>query len=185
MSDPIWLDALGAIGGIIGAVAGIGGAIVAYVAIRRTNELKVLDLRLELRRMESTLSAEIDNLIPLLEEAKASRTRLAAAQGAYGSGATKQWVSLWETDMQEAKALLDGASALDVDITMLSRAELEARLIRVHKLQNGVSRLTTKYRGSIAEDDKGRDELQANHRMITQARLEGRGNVSNPRDKDR
>ena len=174
MSEQSWLAYTGAIAGIIGAVTGIAGAVLAFMAFRRTGQLKSLDLRLELRRSESTLHSDIHGLVPLLESAKASRTRLSAAQGAYHSGATKHWLAQWDTDLADANSLVEGASVLDIDCSAFSQAELEARLVTVHKLQRQVVQLAGKYQGSLAADDVGREQLRADQRVITQARLEGK-----------
>jgi hypothetical protein len=174
MSEQNWLVYLGAIAGVIGAITGIAGVVLAFFALRRTGQLKALDLRLELRRTEATLQSEILSLIPLLERAKTSRTHLAAAQGSYHSGAIKHWLSEWGTDLVEASSLAEGASLLDADCTAFSQAQLEARLITIHKLQGQVSRLSGKYRDSLAVDDAGRAQLRADQRVATQARLEGK-----------
>ncbi|WP_152984077.1 MULTISPECIES: hypothetical protein [Stenotrophomonas] len=174
MSEQSWLAYIGAIAGIIGAITGIAGAIVAVLAFHRTGELKALDLRLELRRMESTLRSDIQDLIPLLELAKKSRTRLAAAQGNFHSGATTHWLSQWNADLAEANQLAEGASSLDIDCSSFSQAELEARLVTVHKLQCQVVQLSGKYQSSLTADDSGREQLRADQRVITQARLDGK-----------
>ncbi len=174
MSEPSWLAYTGAVAGIIGAVTGITGAVLAYFAFRRTDQHKALDLRLELRKTESTLRSDIHDLIPLLERAKASRTRLASAQGNYDSGATKHWISQWETDLAEANSLVAESSVLDIDCSGFSQTNLEARLIIVHKLEHQVFQFTNKYRDSLAADDTGREQLQADQRVITQARLESK-----------
>ncbi|MBB4133402.1 hypothetical protein [Xanthomonas sp. 3075] len=174
MSEQSWLAYIGAIAGIIGAIIGIVGAVVAIQAFRRTGELKALDLRLELRRTESTLRSDIQDLIPLLELAKKSRTRLAAAQGNFHSAATTHWLCQWDADVAEAKKLVAGASALDIDCSSFSQAELEARLVTVHKLQRQLAQLSGKYQSSLAADDSGREHLRADQRVITQARLDGK-----------
>jgi hypothetical protein len=167
MSEQSWLAYTGAIAGIIGAVTGIAGAALAFLAFRRTGQLKALDLRLELRRTESTLQSDIHDLVPLLEIAKASRTRLAVAQGSCNSGATKHWISQWDTDLAGANYLVEGASVLDIDCSKFSQAKLEARLITVHKLQRQVAQLAGKYKSSLLADDAGREQLRADQRVIT------------------
>ena len=174
MSEQNWLIYTGAITGVIGAVTGVAGAVLAFFAFRRTSQLKALDLRLELRRTEATLQLEIFNLVPLLEHAKLSHTRLAAAQGSFHSGATKHWISEWDSDILEANALTDGASVLDADCIKLTQPQLVARLINVHKLQGQVSQLSDKYKKSLAADDVARERLQANQRVIMQARIDGK-----------
>ena len=173
MSEPGWLAYVGAITGGIGAVTGIAGAILGYIGFRRTGQIKALDLRLELRRTESTLREDIHDLLPLLERAKTSRTRLAAAEGRLHA-VTAHWTSHWDTDLAEANSLVAGSSALDVDCSRFSQAELEDRLINIHKLQHKVGRLAQKYQDFLAEDDIGRDHLRENQRVTTQARLDGK-----------
>ena len=172
MSGESWLAYTGAIAGIVGAVTGIAGAVLAAFALRRTGQLKALDLRLELRRAESSLQSAIYDLVPLLDSAKTSRTRLAAAQGCYQSGATTHWLSEWDIDLADANSLAEGASVLDIDCSRFSQAELEARLITVHKLQGQVAKLSGKYKSSLAVDESGREQLHADQRLITQTRLE-------------
>ncbi|NIJ93514.1 hypothetical protein FHT12_002211 [Xanthomonas campestris] len=174
MSEQSWLAYTGAIAGIIGAVTGIAGAVLAFLAFRRTGQLKSLDLRLELRRAEITLHSDIHGLAPLLESAKTSRTRLAAAQGTYNSSATKHWLAQWDADLADASSLIEGASVLDIDCSAFSQAELEARLVTVHKLQRQVALFAGKYQGSLAADDVGREQLRADQQVITQARIEGK-----------
>jgi len=174
MSEQNWLAYTGAIAGIIGAITGVTGSFLAFFALRRTSQLKALDLRLELRRIEATLQSEIINLIPLLERAKASRTNLAAAQGSFHSGAIRHWLYEWDADLIDARTLTEGASALDADCVKFSQSQLEARLITVHKLQGQVSQLSGKYRDYLAADDTGREQLRADQRVITQARIEGK-----------
>jgi hypothetical protein len=174
MSEQSWLAYIGAIAGIIGAITGVAGAVVAILAFRRTGEIKALDLRLEVRRAESTLQSDIHDLAPLLERAKTSRTRLAAAQGSCRSGATAHWLPQWDADLAEANQLIAGASALDIDCSAFSQAELEARLVIVHKLQRQVAQLSGKYHSSLAANDAGRAQLRADQRVITQARLDGK-----------
>jgi len=174
MSETSWLAYTGAVAGIIGAITGIAGAVTGYYALRRTSELKALDLRVDLRRTESTLRVDIQDLVPLLERAKRSRTRLAAAQGRYRSGAISQWLVEWDADLAEANSLVSGSSVLDVDCTDFAEANLELRLLAVHRLRDQVTRLSKKYIDAIAEDDRGRDHLREDQRAFTQARLEGK-----------
>jgi len=165
---------VGAIAGIIGCGTGISGAVVGFLALRRAREIKALDLRLELRRIEGALRADIGELVPLLERAKRSHSRLAAARGSFNSGATAHWLTQWEIDLACANEFVAGASELDVDIKSFGHMELEDRLITVHKLQRRVSNLAGKYHASLSADDAGRDQLREDQRVITQARLDGK-----------
>ncbi|MDQ7758172.1 MULTISPECIES: hypothetical protein [Xanthomonas] len=174
MSEQSWLAYAGSIAGMVGGVTGVIGAVVAILAFRRTGEIKALDLRVELRRMESTLRSDIQGLVPLLERAKKSHTRLAAAQGCYRSGAVVHWLSEWDIDFAESNQLVAGASVLDLDCSKFSQKDLETRLVTVYKLQRQVAELSDKYRTCLATDDADRQQLRADQRLITQARLDGK-----------
>ncbi|MCC5069198.1 hypothetical protein LLE67_15340 [Xanthomonas campestris] len=174
MSEQNWLGYIGAIAGIIGAITGVAGAVFALLAFRRTGQLKSLDLRLELRRTESTLQSDIHDLLPLLERSKASRTRLASAQSMFNSGAIKNWLSQWNKDMALADELVNSSSVLEVDCYTMSQMELESRLVTVHKLQRSVSDITNKYEQFLMEDEAGLQQVHANNRLITQARMDGK-----------
>ncbi|WP_223573884.1 hypothetical protein [Xanthomonas citri] len=174
MSEQSWLAYAGAVAGVIGAITGVAGALLALLAFRRTGQLKSLDMRLELRRTESTLQSDIHDLLPLLERSKTSRTRLASAQSMLNSGATKHWFSQWSADMAIADELVSSSSVLDVDCFLMSQTELESRLVTVYKLQRRVSDLTNKYEQFLIEDEAGREQVQTNNRLITQARMDGK-----------
>lgn len=165
------LAGVGAVCGVAGAITGGIGAWYGIKAYRKTDELKALDLRIGLRKSETSLKEIIDDLVPLLDRAKTSRTRLAAAQGNYQSGASKHWLECWESDMLEAQGVVGESNALDIDCAHLSHSELEQRLITVHKLESKVKKLTLKYRDSLAEDDIGRENLRQTNQMLTEVRL--------------
>jgi hypothetical protein len=55
-----------------------------------------------------------------------------------------------------------------------AQSQLEASLAAVHQLHLHVTKLTSKYRSSLAADDAGRAQLAADRRVATQARLEGK-----------
>lgn len=99
MSESDWLSFTGAITGVIGAITGIAGAVMGYIGYRRTEQLKALDLRLELRKSENTLRADVQDLAVLLEQTKKSHTAVASAIGQLGSGALKQWLDQLDTDV--------------------------------------------------------------------------------------
>lgn len=177
-SNELWAMTLSDVLAVVGAISGIAGAVIGAVgawygikAYRKTDELKALDLRITLRKSESTLKETIHELVPLLSNAKSSRTRLAAAQGNLQGGATKHWLECWEVDLTEANNLFGESTALEVDCVQFTHSELEQRLITVYKLESKINKLAKKYRDSLAEDDLGRENLRKNNQMLTEARL--------------
>ena len=174
MAGQVWLNYAGAIGGFIGSVTGIGGLVLGILAFRRTGQLKALDLRLELRRCERVLRSDADGIVKLLESAKASHSRLSAAQGCYHSGAMQHWLAEWEADLANAKALLEQVNALGETGKPLLQDHLEGRLNAVQDLQHWLDKLACKYTDSLTEDNEGRVQLRADQRAATQARMEGK-----------
>jgi hypothetical protein len=161
MSD--WLAYIGAIGGLIGSATGIAGAVMGYISYRRSEEIKALDLRLELRKAENTLRTAVAELLPLLDSAKMSRTGVAAASGLHESGAMVQWLGEWDADLAAARSLKAGVPGANADYAALTHADLEAKLIAVHALEIRAAQLRDKYRAALADDDKRREQIRADH----------------------
>lgn len=168
MSEPAWLGYTGAITGVIGAVTGISGAIMGYVAYRRSEALKALDLRLELRKTENNLRSTVDELIPLLEYAKKSRTAVASATGMLGSGALKKWLSELEADVAAVRSLEAELPPANPDYASMTHATLEEKLVAVHIIHAKATRLREKYDAALAADDKAREHIRADIRVRTQ-----------------
>ena len=69
----IWLGLVGAITGAIGAITGVAGAVLGYLGYKKSKQLALRDLRLELRKAVSDLRLNIGELPALLDHAKGSR----------------------------------------------------------------------------------------------------------------
>jgi|APLak6261670063_1056076.scaffolds.fasta_scaffold01439_2 hypothetical protein len=161
MADLDWLGYTGAITGVIGAITGIAGSVLGYVAYRRSDQLKALDLRLELRKNSTSLVAEAKELLPLLDYAKKSKVAVVAATGMYKSGATEKWVAECDTDVEKIKALLGALPNPEDQHLDLPPTDLETKLVEAHGLKDTVSRFRKKYDDSIATDDKDREQIVA------------------------
>lgn len=160
MAEPAWLIYTGTITGIIGAVTGVTGSILGYIAYRRTDQLKTLDLRLELRKSETILIADGKELVPFLDYAKNSKMAVSAATGMRNSGAISNWTSEWEADRTSAVTLTEGVPSANDDYSGLSPTELETKLVQVHALQSAIIRLKKKYEESVAADDRNREQIK-------------------------
>lgn len=164
MSEPAWLSYMGAITGVVGAITGIAGAIMGFIGYRRTDELKALDLRIELRRAENDLRSIVDELPVLIDRAMNSRRRVSAATGNLGSGRLKLFEAEYETDRHIAQSLQADLTEKSADYISLSHPILEEKLAVVHAQCLKASGLRDKYRGAEAEDEKERDYIRAQHR---------------------
>lgn len=159
MNDPQWMLFVGTATGIIGAATGIAGAVMGWIAFRRSNQMKSLDLRLELRKAINEVERAVVEANELLPTANKSRERVSAARGLHGSGAMKLWEEQFRNDhaaLLELAARKPNATALED----LKPEELEAQLAEVHKLQLSLSAIVNKYKSTIAEDDQHRAELR-------------------------
>ena len=161
MADPVWLGYAGVITGVIGAVTGAAGSVLGYIAYRRSDQLKALDLRLELRKNVTLMISDASELLPHFEQAKKSKLAVAAAAGMYQSGATEKWVSEYESDKATATALIAKLHSADESYTQLSPSNLESKLVEIHTQQDVISRLRKKYDESIAVDDRDRSQIFA------------------------
>lgn len=163
MSDPHWTSYVGMATGIVGAITGISGAVMGYVSYRKSNEIKALDLRLELRKSINDLNSILAQAEELLPYANQSRERVAAATRNLHSGAVVAWNEQYERDQSALRELSDEVQSLDKEYDALSPNELEAELVTVHKLQNQLNDMKEKYNEAVRSDDRERERIRNRH----------------------
>ena len=147
-----WAVYAGAIAGLIGAVAGIYGAVVAQLAHHRSKNLKVLDLRLELRKAENELRESLLALRDVLVSAKKSLDDVAQASKGFGGGRHKVALSALEKDRAMARSMNEILRDSTEDYRKLTAAALEDELIAVDAKKVNVQKLTQKYEAEIARN---------------------------------
>ncbi len=167
-------DRFGVVSGGVGTVTGIAGAILGYVAYRRSEALKALDLRLELRKAEKDLRRLIEELPSLLQEARGSRAAVLAALGLSNSGTWEAFRGRWESDVKKAEAMASALPKETNDYRGVAHEVLETRLVDVHDEQRGAEALRDEYRSHLAWDEGQRDQIRADQRSRTHAMLSGR-----------
>jgi hypothetical protein len=171
MSEPAWLGYTGAVTGVIGAVTGIAGAIMGYVSYRRTEQLKTLDLRVELRKLLTDVRALCADLREVMTRASKSRKAVAAATGGRSSGAAMKW----ETDLADDQGLLKSIQSQlpesNSTFARSSQSELEERLLHFFALQGQAVGLREKYQSALAADDRQRDHIREDTRSRMQGQL--------------
>src|SRR3990172_4173107 len=96
MAEPHWTAYVGMAAGILGAITGISGAVMGFVSYRLSRNIKVLDLRLELRKLINEIEVSLARLPGLLDYANQSRQRVAAMTGQ--AGALQLWNQQFEQD---------------------------------------------------------------------------------------
>ena len=160
MSEPDWMGYVGMATGIIGAVTGISGAIMGYVSYRRSNSLKSLDLRIELRKAINVAQSNLQQLEKLIEYANKSREAVASATGRFKSGMMEKWKHEVEADKSAVKQLFQNTPAADKSYDNLNPKALESTLVEVHRLQVQIDELSKKYDAAVRADDEERKHIR-------------------------
>src|SRR5258708_39513698 len=156
-----WLPYGGGVTGIVGMITGVTGACLGYLGYRRSGRMKALDLRLELRKVETATRAILEQLPALINRAQASRTSAHVSGGSFGSSNQAAWVQECENGRADVDDLLNELPATGDDYRTLSPEELESRLVAIDVLQAKASRIRDKCHGTIVADGKWRESLQA------------------------
>ena len=141
---------------IIGVITGIAGTVMGIISIRRTNQIKSMDLRLELRKADNELRSSIMELTSTMDGAKRSHQAVASAIGTLQSGAMQAWLSKHETNKIALENVTKRLTEKDFDYHALNQKELESRLVSTHEDQLIVLNLANYYSESIASDNEER-----------------------------
>jgi hypothetical protein len=170
MAEPHWMVYVGMVTGVIGAITGVTGAIMGYIGYRRSNKLKSLDLRLELRKLITDAHTNLSRVSRLMIEANNSRTALMAATGGFNSGAMKKWEERLEIDRGKIGELLKKAPKIETTYDTLNAEELESELVVIHRLMGEINYFLEKYSNAISADDEQRKQLRDDQRAQRQLR---------------
>jgi hypothetical protein len=154
------LGIIGAVTGVIGAITGPAALVLAWISYRRSQQIKALDLRLELRKQVSDVRTVVEALPDLLERSRVSRIAVLAGIGVLKSGAFEIWKAELESDLKTAQALAWEVPDADETYQRSKHQDLETKLVEVHTLAGNAARLRDKYLTELAYDDKERDQHQ-------------------------
>jgi hypothetical protein len=160
MADAHWMGYVGLTTGIIGAVTGVAGAVMGYVSYRKSNSLKSLDLRLELRKAINALQSTLSQVEKQIEYADKSRRAVASATGKIGSGMMEKWKQDVEADKDATKKMLQSAPPTNKSYDNLTSEELESALVETHRLQVEADELRKKYDSTVMADDEDRKRIK-------------------------
>ena len=163
MSEPHWTGYVGMVTGIVGAITGIAGAIMGYVSYKKSNEIKSLDMRIELKKSKENFAIHLKQTEEFLPLANQSRIRVAAGTGKRLSGAMVQWKQEFESDQEDLKKIADEFSKLIKNYDELTPVELEEELLNIHRLRNRLSEIKDKYNSAFEEDNKERERIKNRH----------------------
>ncbi|WP_426390464.1 hypothetical protein [Variovorax sp. R-27] len=155
------LSYIGALTGVVGAIAGIAGSIMGYFSLRRTGEIKALELRLELVKAATDVFQKIDSVGDLLARARKSRDAVAAATGMYHSGARQTWQRQFEADYESLNSINESFDELNVDFSSFSLRELERSISELYGLRTFLENIAQRNAQLIAEDDLSREAIRS------------------------
>jgi len=158
------IEYVGLISGIVGSVTGVAGAILGYIAYRKSNSIKTLDLRIELKKAINCLEHSLSHIRCQIEKADQSRLRIFAMNGQSMSGRQKIWAQEVEVDKQVVEQVASGVLAAYKNNNELNLCELEAGLVEFHRNQIQVDELIKKYAEAIYSDEEIRKAVAARYR---------------------
>lgn len=81
MPAPSWTDYVGAVAGVVGMATGVSGAVMGFVAYRRTNQNKAIDMRIALQKDLTEVRELIGTVRESMASAASSRRNVLAAMG--------------------------------------------------------------------------------------------------------
>jgi hypothetical protein len=160
MSETEVLSYVGAITGVIGALTGIAGSIMGYISYRKSNEVKALELRLELTKLGQDTFFKADGLGDLMARAKRSREAVSAAKGTRSSGAMEHWHRQYAADQGSLGGINESIDEFNIDYSSADLNAMEIALGEIHGLRSIVIAIADRYTASIEEDDRNREFLR-------------------------
>lgn len=159
---------IGTVTGIIGAITGPAGCLIGWISYRRSQQIKTLDLRLELRKQVSGVRVDIEALPALLERARASHSAVRAAMGrGQQSGDNLIWKAELENNLKTVQALACELPDAKETFQRSKPQKLENKLVELHALAAKAAQFRNKYETALASDDRDRDHIRADaHRRV-------------------
>ena len=159
MAEPHWISYVSIVTGSVGAVTGIAGAIMGFVGYRRSNKLKALDLRLELRKAVCDAHITLRQSRELILAADQSRMAVLAARGLSQSGNMKSWKGEVEASNKKLVKLHERIPAEGIDYKTFGTSELESELVAVHRCKKEIEIIRDKYISAMHSDEESRKLL--------------------------
>ncbi|TKF79829.1 hypothetical protein FCV62_07405 [Vibrio kanaloae] len=163
MNELNWVDFAGIFFGLIGTITGCTGAIVSYKNYKKVQQVKSLDLRIELRRTINEIRALLLEASILLPKAFKSRLAVHSATGKLRSGATANWHTEHKKDLKLLEEISERFSRAEKIINVDSYETLEQKLDSIDQLKREIAPIVSKYQDSLKDDDKVRERIREQH----------------------
>jgi hypothetical protein len=156
MNEMSWTEIVAIVTGVVGSITGISGAILGYVSYRRSNSIKSLDLRIELKKALNLLFESISGLEEQLKECDRSRKAVASATGSFNSVSMEKWNQNIARDKEALSCIAKDVPETNNELSSLDHQQLEHRLVHIHQLQTKIDSLNSRYEREMAKDDDQR-----------------------------
>ncbi|MEZ8826394.1 hypothetical protein AB6E04_18725 [Vibrio amylolyticus] len=166
MSEINWIDYVGVAFGLVGAIAGCTGAFISYKNYKKVQQVKSLDLRIELRRTINEVKALLVETESLLPRAYKSRLSVHSATGMLGSGAAANWKAEHKKDLQSLESIKERFSRAESNLSTDSYVALEHKLDAIDQLKLDLLPIVNKYQVAFKEDNKARERIKDHHEKL-------------------
>ena len=141
--------------GIVGIVFGAYGAWTGHRGYKRANEIKALDVRLELRKALSDAHGSLSELRDLIAKSERERPGINAMIGRNG-GAVTAWERAIQTDKDQIDVIAQPLRSLEADFAILTPEQMERDIIATHSAKRSLGVLIEKYKSELAWDAEQR-----------------------------
>lgn len=140
--------------------AGFIGMVTGCLGYLRSAQVKLLDLRLELRKGLASAHHELSLARGSIELGAESRRRVMAATGHGRSGNMIAWDRGVETDTTTLNRIAPTIRSEEAEFTGLSDKQLESEIVAAHRTIEALSTLRKKYQETYKEDEERRREIR-------------------------
>ncbi|CAN7268615.1 hypothetical protein [Caballeronia sp. LjRoot31] len=160
--------------GYIGILTGLIGTFVGIAAYVRSDQIKKLDLRLEVKKGLGDAHEALSTLRAVMEAAANSRPCVLAMRGLGRSGNMVAWEQSIAADRVRLEAIAATLRSEGGDFTALSAEQLESEIVAAHKIKASLLTLIEKYRGELLADDEARRQRHQEVVVLTAAQMRPR-----------
>lgn len=144
----------------IGIITGIIGTVTGCLAYWKSKQVKLLDLRLELRKSIASAHHELSMARSGIDLGARSRRAVLAATGHGNSGNMVKWNQDVDADAAKLDQIAATIRSETADFTALSDEQLESEIVAAHRIVAELTAIVTRYRETLAADDDRRREIR-------------------------
>jgi len=168
MAAPDWVSYTGIGIGSFGTVLAFISCYVAYLAYKRADLTKSLDLRISCKKDLVELDEHFRTLQAVYSEALKSRPRILSALGRYNSGDKVIWDEQTKCDLETIEHIDERRHTIPSEIDATIPERLELLLVNIHELKIRTISLNNKYEKELKtdKDESARLAEAANQRHI-------------------